>query len=268
MLFRDQFRPEPEYWAEFFRQTKYVIIESRKDILDPKYAVPNRVSLAFGLVLESRDLVYGLYSAGYGLDVIHEAVGELMDDVGRFYAVAKTVPDDMDSGYRGLYYHFLTYASLAVCFDIEKERCTDLVALYDLMYEDTPDFFFETMLAFIGFEGRGITTDIMRPQIFDRLYRVYDSEPALQPGYLQEFVKKWYQSMKHEAFYQSHRSKYQGYSGYWCVEAAATAKMLNIDDSALQKNKYYPYEMAHYRDWKLQQKIEQDVNSLGNRAPQ
>jgi len=265
-MLRDQTKTDPEYWQRFLKKNEFYRNEARPRVFEEERTINNRITNAYGAQIDSYSLVLAAYSAGCDLDKIRAAVCDLFVDIDRFYSVAKTVPDYMDGNYRGMYYKFLTYASLAVCFDLEKQRCENLVSFYDLMYDDTRDFFFETMLVTMGFEGRGKTTDIMRPQIFDRLYRVYDSEPALRPGYLQEYVKKWYHSMEQEAFYYSHTSIHDVYYGYWCVEAAATAKILNIDDSALQKNKYYPYEMAHYRDWKLQQKIKQDINNLGGRT--
>ena len=36
--------------------------------------------------------------------------------------------------------------------------------------------------------------------------------------------------------------------GYWSFESAAIAKVAGIDDSALEGNDHYPYELAHYND--------------------
>lgn len=44
------------------------------------------------------------------------------------------------------------------------------------------------------------------------------------------------------------KGEYWGYTGYWCWEAAAIAKILHIDDSGLEGHEYYPYDLAHYFD--------------------
>ena len=36
------------------------------------------------------------------------------------------------------------------------------------------------------------------------------------------------------------------YRGYWCIEAAALVKALELDDTELRDCKYYPYDMAHF----------------------
>lgn len=36
------------------------------------------------------------------------------------------------------------------------------------------------------------------------------------------------------------------YRGYWCIEAAALVKALELDDRELKDCKYYPYDMAHF----------------------
>ena len=38
------------------------------------------------------------------------------------------------------------------------------------------------------------------------------------------------------------------YYGYWSFETAAIVSLMGIDDSILMQNKYYPYDLAHYKE--------------------
>src|SRR5699024_2641846 len=39
-----------------------------------------------------------------------------------------------------------------------------------------------------------------------------------------------------------------GYVGFWSFESAALAKILDLDDTGLQNNNHYPYDLAHYKN--------------------
>ena len=46
------------------------------------------------------------------------------------------------------------------------------------------------------------------------------------------------------AWYDTHKIKDDMlYCGYWCFEAAAVAKRLGLDDTALRQSKYYPADL-------------------------
>lgn len=61
-------------------------------------------------------------------------------------------------------------------------------------------------------------------------------------------LKKWYKLHKDAAWYDSHKSKQDIYNGYWSFEAGAIAKILNIEDSSLKDEPYYPYDLVHFQD--------------------
>lgn len=60
--------------------------------------------------------------------------------------------------------------------------------------------------------------------------------------------KDWYRLHSWTGWYNKHKapSAERVYSGYWCFECAAVAKVFNIDDAKLESSKYYPWDLAHF----------------------
>lgn len=74
-----------------------------------------------------------------------------------------------------------------------------------------------------------------------------NQEKAL--GALRNYVfSKWYPGSNDAPWYNSHKSKNPAFhAGYWSFEAGAIAKILNLDDSSLEGQQYYPYDMVHWK---------------------
>ncbi len=68
---------------------------------------------------------------------------------------------------------------------------------------------------------------------------------------LRGYMKKWYRAMGFAPWHDIHKRqvgrKDKFYNGYWCNEAAAVVKLLELDDSGLKDEPYYPYDLAHFR---------------------
>ncbi|EIT84446.1 hypothetical protein A374_15012 [Fictibacillus macauensis ZFHKF-1] len=63
---------------------------------------------------------------------------------------------------------------------------------------------------------------------------------------LTQYMKKeWFQGHYDYEWRTAH--KRHGYLGFWSFETAALAKILQLDDSELEKSNHYPYEIAHYK---------------------
>ena len=64
---------------------------------------------------------------------------------------------------------------------------------------------------------------------------------------LQQYIEKeWIKGHNDLDFKNAHKEP--GYVGLWSFEAAALAKILGLDDSALKDNNHYPYDLAHYKN--------------------
>lgn len=57
---------------------------------------------------------------------------------------------------------------------------------------------------------------------------------------LAKYLDGWYEDRKGYAWYDSHLGDSDTYCGYWSFESAAVSKMLDLDETQLKKNEYYP----------------------------
>lgn len=59
-------------------------------------------------------------------------------------------------------------------------------------------------------------------------------------------TKSWLRG--HADYEWTNAHKYSDYVGLWSFEAAAIAKIFNLDDSKLKDDNHYPYDLAHYKN--------------------
>lgn len=79
--------------------------------------------------------------------------------------------------------------------------------------------------------------DIIKAAQSDKLY-------AAQ--LLEKYIKtEWLKGHYDCGWKNAHKEK--GFNGLWSFEAAAVAKILNLDDAALKMDVNYPYDLAHYK---------------------
>ena len=72
-----------------------------------------------------------------------------------------------------------------------------------------------------------------------------DKDSAVQR--LKKYLdKEWFKTLTEGLITNRQLEKGMWYRGYWCIEAAALVKALELDDTELRDCKYYPYDMAHF----------------------
>jgi len=75
---------------------------------------------------------------------------------------------------------------------------------------------------------------------------IYDELDALFAGgndtaeVLLRYLEGWYENHEDAAWYECADSFADIYVGYWCLECAALAKILNVDEGKLKENAFYP----------------------------
>ncbi|WP_369011814.1 PoNi-like cognate immunity protein [Acetivibrio thermocellus] len=76
---------------------------------------------------------------------------------------------------------------------------------------------------------------------------LHDKDKERASKRLQQYVEKeWIKGHNDLDWKNAHKKP--GYVGLWSFEAAALAKILGLDDSALKDNNHYPYDLAHYKN--------------------
>ena len=76
---------------------------------------------------------------------------------------------------------------------------------------------------------------------------IANGDSAAASKILYKFVnEEWFQITYNSGLRPlTHTGEKYSHVGYWCYEAAAFAKILGIDDSRLERHKYYPWDLAH-----------------------
>ena len=86
------------------------------------------------------------------------------------------------------------------------------------------------------------------PKLYKGLFKLTQlSDAQAAKKALIDYIGKWYNLNKDAPWYNNHL-KTSSYRGYWAWEVAAVVKILQIDDSDLKDNPYYPYDMVHWEE--------------------
>ncbi len=124
-----------------------------------------------------------------------------------------------------------------------------IVEMFDPSYRGT-DTLYEDLLAY-ELEGR-INVDSWyhdvpyRPLVFS-LYRETKKESVDD---VMEYLEAWYPGMAAAPWHHGHLEAQKNgkgtYVGYWAIEAAAVAFLLQLDDSAFRDHLLYPKDLADF----------------------
>lgn len=151
------------------------------------------------------------------------------------------------------YADVLKRISLGVLLGIPKELFCQLIDYVKRMDEQAnsanwkPDALLWFMLnSRVEEEKRIYTENLFFPKTYIGLYNVTKTKNKEEgKRVLIEYLGKWYNLNKDAPWYNTHLRD-NGYSGYWAWEIAAVAKIMQIDDSNLKDNPYYPYDVVHW----------------------
>jgi hypothetical protein len=101
------------------------------------------------------------------------------------------------------------------------------------------------MVKYLGYPGQDETDHLLWPEAYQPLFDCFNAGADDRSQQLESFVSGWYRSMRDAYWYDNHKNKHDVYFGYWCFEAAAVGKMLEIDDGRLKDHPNYPYDARH-----------------------
>lgn len=154
-------------------------------------------------------------------------------------------------------------------FDLYGE-CAWLIGL--ALALNIPEDHWQRLLALIGNEGedavldaliatrqpgRRIGAKVLYPKPYARLHAAIQAQPAERPALLRAFVEHWYAELDRKAtkgrpamynrlyWYRFGDENFEkgAYFGRWCIEAAAAARALGIDDSLCCGHEHYPGDL-------------------------
>lgn len=160
-------------------------------------------------------------------------------------------PVEYDQYILSAYDEMLWMLSLGYLLDVPNEDFQKLVEVIDR--DKVKDKLYEFIIS-AKLEDRHLNAeesyrDVFHiPNIFSKLRdATEESDHAKASVLIEGFLNNdWYEGHKEAGWYNSHKSKHDTYSGYWCFEAAAVTCIMGLDDSSYRDQQYYPKDLADY----------------------
>lgn len=223
---RDSIRTKA-YFDEFIAQEKERICKFQ-DKLNSGSIDDERVPLINNKIIYLKtDLIIAKYSRGDSINDIKNEFEELIGMV-------------CEKGDVSIYEDNLCLASLAYLLGVNSDKMMRLRS--KLMESETYDYLID--FVFLGSESDIDINKISFQREYKKLTKYIDDRT--KETFL-KYLRGWYRSHLHSSWYDSHKNeKFKLYFGYWCFEAGAIAKRLQLDDNDLQNEQYYPYDMVHF----------------------
>ncbi|MDV3947049.1 hypothetical protein CMT75_00745 [Elizabethkingia anophelis] len=191
------------------------------------------------LFTESLHVLIGKYSSGVPIEELKSTFPQVIDYFKNGWKDKGNTPED--NIHFDNYILMLWMLSLSVLLDIENTEFEKIVDVLD--HSNREDYFFDKIIAY-KMPQRNISNHITYPDHFAFLKNLIDNRDVTE---LKDYLdKNWYTSMKLTYWYDSDKNKHETFFGYWCFESAAFIKILNLDDSIIEKQEYYPYDLVHW----------------------
>ena len=233
---RDKVKTESYFKRLFASDTKYLdkwLSSYQETVSNPeKYNVQSYKYTLF---------IYAFYKfySGYSLGLdINEVIPEIRLILQNLIETRK----ERDSNYEDMEYilHFILLFNQTEFLDDFKKL---------LEKSEHRDFYLDSVMQCLDSSWQISTEKILWPKEMKPLCEVIqlsktDKDSAVQR--LKKYLdKEWFKTLK-EGLVTNKDLEKGRYRGYWCIEAAALVKALELDDTELRDCKYYPYDMAHF----------------------
>ena len=202
--------------------------------------------------------VFALYSSGAGIIAVKDAFQTWIDVLSKIESYA--------------YVDILLLFSWTVLFDNDKDTLEKALSLWEGLVFNREDYLYcksdtqhdktncnDRLLSFLLnyiYQKANGCSDIfdysMKPVLFEeeygdlcRLILLKDKEEQVR--FFTEFMNcRWYNTRSDEGWYDSHKSKYDIYVGYWAFECAAVAKVLNFLTEDVKDLQYFPVDLYSF----------------------
>ena len=182
---------------------------------------------------------YKFYS-GYSLGLdINELIPEIKLMIQNLIETRK----ERDSNYEDMEFivHFILLFNQTEFLDDFKKL---------LEKSEDRDFYLDSVMQCLDSSWQISTEKILWPKEIKPLCEVIQLSKTDQNAAVQRLKKyldkEWFKTLTEGLITNRQLEKGMWYRGYWCIEAAALVKALELDDRELKDCKYYPYDMAHF----------------------
>jgi hypothetical protein len=139
---------------------------------------------------------------------------------------------------------------IGLCFLLHRRDMLPRIANMFDPSSASSDTLYEDLLAFgldDRFELDSWYHDMPYRDLINTMYRDTDEESVRD---LQNYLKSWYPALASAPWHNSHLAMDDdgcgGYFGYWAIEAAAVAYLMELDDSSFRGHLVYPKDLVDF----------------------
>ncbi|MER0240422.1 PoNe immunity protein domain-containing protein [Fulvimarina sp. MAC8] len=219
---------------------------------DESLEFKKRLGFAYDFFRNRCHIAVASYSAGASVSDVREQSIAAIDALQVFVELGQQDREYFlygdGGGYSGGFDMWYRLLAWCILFDLPREK-TDIVLDYLVLQMSNPehatDALANKLIKALGYPGQDETDHLLWPEAYAPLYECFKQADVYPERQLQAFMKDWYHNMSDTYWYENHKGRHDTYFGYWCFEAAAVAKILNIDDAALKDHPNYPYDARH-----------------------
>lgn len=207
-------------------------IDFYKNAMTSGQAKPDRFASLKRVIFSSYlDIAQAQYSEGLPREEIKETILHCI--------VAFEDSFRYEKGF-GQYDEMIWLISLSILSNIDEQSFKRITAV--LKRDSVNDKLLSALIRYKDIEWEMSSANVLQQHPYAKTEGIQTAQDI--KNYLDRY---WYQGHSDAAWHDTHlNKKVNCYAGYWAWEAAALVKVLNIDDSKLKNQKYYPYDAVHW----------------------
>jgi hypothetical protein len=137
---------------------------------------------------------------------------------------------------------------IGLCFLLHRQDLLPRIAAVEDPLYRARDTLYEDLLGY-GMDGRADVDVWFHESYRDCINSMYGDSDEESLADLNSYLESWYSSMNSVDWHDSHLdlSEERGrYFGYWAIEAAALAFLLELDDTSLHSHIVYPKDLVEF----------------------
>jgi len=235
-------------WSNFGREN----IETWSRILPANGSENSKRAIAASLRADSRFALLLLqYTAGEPIAPMREELDRIVADYEE-YAKFQSLEFESPNWPAFLLTELKDYERamqlIGLCYLLHRRDLLPRIAALEDPSFRAQDTLYEDLLAY-GVDGRVDVDKWFHGSYRDCINSVYGDTDDESLADLNTYLGQWYSSMSSVDWHDSHLdlSEERGlYFGYWAIEAAALAYLLELDDTSLREHIVYPKDLVDF----------------------
>src|SRR5699024_1725108 len=230
-----------DFYSEFVDENKEKISKLWEDIENDVQRFP----------ADNKKIIEGTHETNilYLMDIIRAkySIGQNVNTIERYFLrVIKDLENirEKEIGYLNL----LWMVSLGILLETDKENIKRLSEI--IKKQNVNDFVIDYLLCASDIGWTHISNNFVEEIPYAKTKKIIElaetDKAAASDRLFTYMEKEWFRG--HYDFEWKNAHNEPGYVGFWSFESAALAKILDLDDTGLQNNNHYPYDLVHYKN--------------------